>query len=36
VEEDPGESENLRHHGPALNHELLTLAEKWQPDVKKP
>jgi len=36
VEQDPGESKNLRHQNPALTDELLTLAEKWQQDVKKP
>lgn len=36
VEQDPGESKNLRHQDPALTDKLLTLAEKWQQDVKKP
>jgi arylsulfatase A-like enzyme len=35
VEEDPGESRNLRHQNPALTDELLTAAEKWLADVKK-
>jgi hypothetical protein len=34
--EDPGEWKNLRHQNPALLDELLTMAEKWQQDVKKP
>ncbi len=36
LEEDPGESKNLRHENAALTDELLTLAEKWTEDVKKP
>ena len=36
VEVDPGESRNLRHQNPALADELLTSAEKWLEDVKKP
>jgi arylsulfatase A-like enzyme len=36
VDEDPGESKNLRHQNPALADELLTAAEKWLEDVKKP
>lgn len=36
VDQDPGESKNLRHQNPALLDELLTMAEKWQEDVKKP
>ncbi len=36
LEEDPGESHNLRHQNPALADELLTLAEKWLADVQKP
>ena len=36
LEEDPGESRNLRHQNPALADELLTLAEKWLADVQKP
>jgi arylsulfatase A-like enzyme len=35
VDEDPGESKNLRHQNPALADELLTLAQKWLADVKK-
>jgi arylsulfatase A-like enzyme len=36
VDEDPGESRNLRHQNPALVDELLTMAEKWLQDVKEP
>lgn len=36
VDDDPGESRNLRHQNPALTDELLTAAEKWLMDVKKP
>jgi arylsulfatase A-like enzyme len=36
VDEDPGESKNLRHRNPALLDELLTMAEKWLQDVSKP
>lgn len=36
VDEDPGESKNLRHQNPALMDELLTMAEKWLQDVKAP
>ncbi len=36
VDEDPGESKNLRHRNAALADELLTAAEKWQEDVKRP
>jgi arylsulfatase A-like enzyme len=36
VDDDPGESKNLRHRNPALVDELLTMAEKWLEDVKKP
>jgi arylsulfatase A-like enzyme len=36
VEEDPGESRNLRHENPAVLDELLTMAEKWLADVKRP
>jgi arylsulfatase A-like enzyme len=36
VDEDPGESKNLRHQNPAKADELLTLAEKWEADVKRP
>jgi arylsulfatase A-like enzyme len=36
VDQDPGESNNLRHQNPALTDELLTLAEKWLVDVKRP
>jgi arylsulfatase A-like enzyme len=36
VEQDPGESKNLRHQNPAMVDELLTLAEKWLEDVKRP
>ncbi len=35
VEEDPGESRNLRHANPSLADELLTAAEKWLADVTK-
>ncbi len=34
VDDDPGESKNLRHQNPAMADELLTMAEKWQEDVK--
>jgi arylsulfatase A-like enzyme len=36
LDEDPGESKNLRHQHPAMLDELLTMAEKWQEDVKRP
>jgi arylsulfatase A-like enzyme len=36
VEEDPGESKNLRHQNPALADELETLAQRWMENVKKP
>ena len=36
VDEDPGESKNLRHQNAALTDELLTMAEKWLEDVKQP
>ena len=36
VADDPAESKNLRHQNPALVDELLTLAEKWLEDVKRP
>jgi arylsulfatase A-like enzyme len=36
VDEDPGESKNLRHQNPEKLDELLTMAEKWLEDVKKP
>jgi arylsulfatase A-like enzyme len=36
LDEDPGESKNLRHQNPAMVDELLTMAEKWLADVKKP
>jgi arylsulfatase A-like enzyme len=36
VDEDPGESKNLRHQNPAILDELLTMAENWLQDVKKP
>jgi arylsulfatase A-like enzyme len=36
VDEDPGESKNLRRQNPALLDELLTMAEKWLEDVEKP
>jgi arylsulfatase A-like enzyme len=36
VDEDPGESKNLRHRNPAMLDELLTMAEKWLQDVKAP
>jgi arylsulfatase A-like enzyme len=36
LDEDPGESKNLRHQNPAMVDQLLTLAEKWLADVKKP
>jgi arylsulfatase A-like enzyme len=35
VDEDPGESKNLRHQNPAMVDELLTLAQKWLDDVKR-
>ena len=34
--DDPGESVNLRHKYPQVTDELLTLAQKWQVDVKQP
>ena len=36
LEDDPGESKNLRHENPAMLDELLSLAQKWLDDVKKP
>ena len=36
VDEDPGESKNLRHQNPAMLDELLTLAENWEQQVKQP
>jgi len=36
LEDDPGESRNLRHQYPALVDELATIAQKWLEDVKKP
>jgi arylsulfatase A-like enzyme len=36
VDEDPGESKNLRHQNPALVDELLTRANKWLADVRRP
>jgi arylsulfatase A-like enzyme len=36
VDEDPGESKNLRHQNPAMLDQLLTMAEKWLEDVRKP
>ena len=36
VDEDPGESKNLRHENAALADELLTMAQKWLADVKAP
>ncbi len=36
LDDDPGESKNLRHRNPAMVDELATLAEKWLEDVKKP
>ena len=36
VDEDPGESKNLRHKYPALADELLTMVERWQESVKNP
>jgi arylsulfatase A-like enzyme len=35
VEQDPGESKNLRHEFPAVADELLTMAQKWLEDVKE-
>jgi arylsulfatase A-like enzyme len=35
VDDDPGESKNLRHENPAMADELLTLAQKWLDDVKR-
>ncbi len=36
VDEDPSESKNLRHKNPAVADELLTMAERWQENVKNP
>ena len=36
VDEDPGESKNLRHQNPAMLDELLTRANKWLTDVRRP
>lgn len=35
VDDDPGESRNLRHQNPAMVDDLLTMAEKWLDDVKR-
>lgn len=35
LEEDPGETRNLRRKHPALVDELLTLAERWLEEVKR-
>ena len=35
VDEDPGESKNLRHEQPAVADELLTMAQKWLEEVKQ-
>ncbi len=34
LEEDPGESKNLRHQNPAMADELETLAQRWLESVK--
>ena len=34
--DDPGESVNLRHKYPQVTDELLTMAQKWVVDVKRP
>ena len=36
LQEDPGESLNLRHKFPQVADELITMAERWLVDVKKP
>ena len=36
LDQDPGESKNLRHKYPAVADELLTMAERWQDNVKNP
>ena len=35
VDDDPGESKNLRHEQPALADQLLTMAQKWLAEVKQ-
>jgi hypothetical protein len=35
VEDDPGESVNLRRQFPGMVDELATLMQKWSEDVKK-
>jgi len=35
LEEDPGESVNLRHKFPQVADELLTMAQQWMVDVKR-
>lgn len=35
VEEDPGESHNLRHQHPEITDELQTLVHQWRQDVEK-
>ena len=35
VEEDPGESVNLRRRFPGIVDELATLMQKWAEEVKK-
>jgi len=35
LDEDPGESVNLRHRFPAVVDELATMMQKWAEDVKR-
>jgi arylsulfatase A-like enzyme len=35
LDEDPGESVNLRHRYPAVTDELATMMQKWSEDVKR-
>jgi arylsulfatase A-like enzyme len=36
LDEDPGESTNLRHKYPRMVDELATMAQRWLEDVKQP
>ncbi len=35
LDEDPGESVNLRHRYPAMVDELSTMMQKWSEEVKQ-
>jgi hypothetical protein len=34
--EDPGETTNLRHRRPQITDDLLSQAQRWLTDVRKP